>query len=812
MDGGGFKHIKQLGLNDMATEQGYYALAAYYRFKSDPRQKSLFDMSDVTLDKDAAAEVDALIQDIGTVTENSGEKITAARTAFNKLTPDQKVLVTKLTVLEKAESDYAALVKDAADEAAAEYVENLIKEIGEVTLTQESKNKIKDARRAYDTLYPEYRKTLVDNYSTLLAAEAKLDELEDEAAASAVEQKISAIGTTITLGSESKINDARNAYNALSQDQKKLVSNYQTLVDAEAALKALKATASVTFTLLGCYKHGTGETSVHTLAKGNLQTWIATKTYKIAPGDTVRDVFEEALKAARLEWKNPTGNYVESIKYNGNWIGEFTNGQNSGWMYTLNGKHPGLGVNQQTLINGDKIVFHYSDDYTKEEGSNGSGTTSGTISSTTSTIYSTYTGTASNTAAAEAVDRLIEDIGEEITLDSEAKILAARAAYDKLTEAQKKLVKSYEDLVAAEAKLAEMKGTSSENVYTETGDYIQGLGTPGVGAIGGEWMVIGLARSGRSVPTGYYDHVLNYVRENINEKEQLHSAKSSDNSRMIMALTAIGKDVTNVDGHNLLVGLNDMDYIQKQGINGPIWALLAFDSGNYPVPEGDVSREKLIDVILEAQLSDGGWALSGERSDPDMTGMAIQALASYMQSHAEVKKAVEAAVWTLSKIQNDNGSFTSVDGPNSESIAQVIVALAALGIDADTDARFVKNGISALDALLTYFIPGGGFRHVLDGNLDGMATEQAYYALVAYNRMLQNEKFLYDMTDVIDAGGDVIVEETTEPIEMPTEPVSEEEEDDNGNAVVIWTGVMTVCAAAIVVLLLNRKKLFGKFL
>jgi len=458
------------------------------------------------------------------------------------------------------------------------------------------------------------------------------------------------------------------------------------------------------------------------------------------------------------------------------------------------------------------VVFHYTDDYTKEEGSTSSGTTSGGTTSSGTTNYITTTTTKNDTATAEAVDRLIEDIGEEITLDSAEKVKAARAAYDKLTEAQKKLVKMYEDLVAAEKKLAELKGVSSVDIYAETGDYIQGLGTPGVGAIGGEWMVIGLARSGRTVPTGYYDHVLNYVRENINDAEQLHSAKSSDNSRVILALTSIGKDVTNVDGHDLLKGLNSMDYIQKQGINGPIWALMAFDSGNYPVPEGDVSREKLIDVILEAKLDDGGWAMSGERSDPDLTGMAVQALVPYMQSNLDVKKAVEDAIWTLSKMQNDNGSFSSVDGPSSESIAQVIVALAALDIDADTDARFVKNGISAMDALLTYFVPGGGFRHVLDGNLDGMAIEQAYYALVAYNRMKQNQNFLYDMTDVVDAGGDVIVEESTELTEMPTEPAAEVEEEDNGNAVVIWTGVMTLCAATVAVLLLNRKKFFGKFL
>ena len=818
VEGGGFK--KGDALNMMATEQGYYALVSYFRLLEE--KTSLYDMSDVNIETSAgnqaaADAVIALINAIGTVDLTKEDEITAARTAYNALTDAQKALISASTLkkLTDAETELAQLKQTDTDAAAANAVKELIDAIGTVTLDKESA--ITTARNAYNRLTTLQKNLVGATYlAKLTAAEAELAALKkaaaDEAAASAVEQKISNIGTNITLGSESKITTARNAYNALTADQKALVSNYQTLVNAENALSVLKSTVSVTFSLKGCYKHGSGETSVHTLSGGNLQTWIAAKTYKVQPGATVKDLFEKALSDAGLEWKNPTGNYVESIKYNGDWISEFTNGTNSGWMYTLNGKHPNLGVAQQTLVNGDVVVFHYTDDYTKEEGSTSSGTTTGGNTTTSGTTnYITTTTTQTNTATAESVDRLIEDIGEEITLDSAAKIKAARAAYDKLTEAQKKLVKKYDVLVAAEKKLAELKGVSFVDVYAETGNYIQGMGTPGVGAIGGEWMVIGLARSGRTVPTGYYDHVLNYVRENINNEERLHSAKSSDNSRVILGLTAIGKDVTNADGHDLLKGLNSMDYIQKQGINGPIWALIAFDSGNYPVPAGDVSREKLIEVILEAQLDDGGWAMSGERSDPDMTGMAIQALAPYMDSNAEVKKAVETAVWTLSKMQNDNGSFTSVDGPNSESIAQVIVALAALGIDADTDARFVKNGISALDALLTYFVPGGGFRHVLDGNLDGMATEQAYYALVAYNRMKQNQSFLYDMTDVIDRGGDVVVEETTEPTELPTEPV-EEEEEDNGNAIVIWTGVMTLCAGAIVVILLNRKKLFGKFL
>lgn len=422
--------------------------------------------------------------------------------------------------------------------------------------------------------------------------------------------------------------------------------------------------------------------------------------------------------------------------------------------------------------------------------------------------------TDSEKQAAQAVEKLIDAIGTPVTLEKEADIRKARNAYQALSDAQKYLIGNYDQLTAAEEALAQLQKTvTAEEACRITGDYLEKLGTPGVGSVGGEWMVLGLKRAGRNLAdeNSYYQTVEQYVRENINEKQQLHRAKSTENSRMILALTALGKDVTNVAGHNLLQGLCSMEYLQYQGINGPIWALIAFDSGNYPTPQGDVSREKLIDVILGAQLSDGGWALSGERSDPDMTGMALQALAAYVESRLDVKQAAERALKALSEAQNADGSFSSVDGPNSESLAQVITALAALGIDADEDARFVKNGSSAMDALLTYFIPGGGFRHVPDGNLDGMSTEQAYYALVAFGRMKQNRNFLYDMTDVIDAGGDVTTTQTTESLQLPTEPEMEQEED-TGRNILIWIGVMSACAALIGVLFLNRKRIFGKFL
>ena len=63
------------------------------------------------------------------------------------------------------------------------------------------------------------------------------------------------------------------------------------------------------------------------------------------------------------------GTYVYSVTYNGTEIGELDNGKLSGWMYTVNGTHPEVGVGSKFLNNGDTVVFHYTDDYTKEEGS-----------------------------------------------------------------------------------------------------------------------------------------------------------------------------------------------------------------------------------------------------------------------------------------------------------------------------------------------------------------------------------------------------------------------------------------------------------
>ena len=545
---------------------------------------------------------------------------------------------------------------------------------------------------------------------------------------------------------------------------------------------------TVTITLLGDKVHGNNG-QVHGLSKGGLTAWVSGHKVEVTTNMTVWDALKQL---PGVIWDNPTGNYIKSVTYGGVTIGEFTNGKNSGWMYTLNGKYPMLGVSEQYLKKGDVIVFHYTDDYTLEAADMGPAP--------------------EEKKTADEVIALINAIGV-VDLTKGDVIAKARAAYDALSAADKKLVTNYQTLLDAEASYAKLVaelGKKADSVYKTTGDYLAKLGTPGVGSIGGEWMALGLARSGRTVPEGYYDAVVKYVKDNIDSNGRLDKNKATENARIILALTAIGKDVTNVDGHDLLAGLNEMSYLSKQGINGAIFTLIALDSHSY-TPAGDVTRDKLVQAILDAQISgDGGWSLDGKNADVDMTAMAIQALAAYYKSNSSAKKAVDKGLSWLSSVQQNDGGFTSWGAANSESCAQVIVALTALGIDPTKDSRFIKNGVSVLDALCSFAVNGGGFKHLAtETNANGMATEQGFYALVAYYRLLNGQTSLYDMTDVKLEG--VKAEEPVDDTDKSDDTADTEVEDtSSGGQVVLWVVIGVVAVGGIAALAVTSKKRHGR--
>lgn len=299
--------------------------------------------------------------------------------------------------------------------------------------------------------------------------------------------------------------------------------------------------------------------------------------------------------------------------------------------------------------------------------------------------------------------------------------------------------RNYERIEEVEAKLE------------DTSEYL--LSRPSaVGSIGGEWNIIGLARSGY-ITTEYADNYINNVKEYVanNASSKLHRTKSTENSRVILALTSLGQDVTDISGYNLLEPLADYDYVKKQGLNGPMWALIALDSGNYDIPETNAenptTRQKLIDYLLQNQTTKGGWGFSSDMPYIDYTAMAVTALAPYYDTNEDVKSAVDKAVVIMSEAVDEE----NVTSP--ESYAQILTALCAMGIDPDRDEVFTK----VIDGIMSYSCENG-FKHEQNGEYNQMATEQCFYALTDYIRSRSNKTSLYTMTDAFyDINGDYLV-------------------------------------------------------
>lgn len=285
---------------------------------------------------------------------------------------------------------------------------------------------------------------------------------------------------------------------------------------------------------------------------------------------------------------------------------------------------------------------------------------------------------------------------------------------------------------------------------------VEDMGNKSDWDVGTEFLAIGLSRNDQFTEENVEQYCTSLVTElNENQSAMLNENQASNNAKAIIALTSMGIDPTDVYGYNLLEPLSDMGYVTRQGVNGIIWTLLAFDSYGYEIPENEdpsmqTTREKLVGALLASRKSDGGWAYSGGKSDVDMTGMALQALAPYYkkEGYEDVTDAVNEALEWLSDQQDSDGNFGSFGYVTSESAAQVIVALCALGINPNTDPRFVKNGKSVVDSLLSFYV-AGGFKHIYaETGKNSLATIQGNYALTAYQRFIGGKTSLYDMSDV----------------------------------------------------------------
>ena len=289
------------------------------------------------------------------------------------------------------------------------------------------------------------------------------------------------------------------------------------------------------------------------------------------------------------------------------------------------------------------------------------------------------------------------------------------------------------------------KGADTDN----TAKYLLGtVKNPTVAATGGDWTVIALERSDANVPESYFDTYYSNVTSVVkNKKGVLHERKYTEYSRVVIALTAIGKDPENVSGYDLVKPLCDYSKTTQQGINGALWALIALDCGDY----GDADiRNKYVDYLLSREKRGGGWSLAASSStaEADITAMILTALSRYTY-RTDVKNAVDRGIALLSRLQNADGGYSLSGEKNSESIAQVLVAISSLGIS-HSDKRFVKNGNTVVSALMKYRKNDGSFSHTSASDL--MATEQCFYALAAKDRLMQNKTSLFDMSDVLYTG------------------------------------------------------------
>lgn len=303
-----------------------------------------------------------------------------------------------------------------------------------------------------------------------------------------------------------------------------------------------------------------------------------------------------------------------------------------------------------------------------------------------------------------------------------------------------------------------------------------------------DWLALGIARFGYPDDTeSYLQSLENYVTKKYVNNGFLSDIAATEYQRPILSLAALGGNPKSFgsDSNGAAVNLladgiysSIMTPMWKQGINAAAYGLIALDCKQYEVPtEAATTRESILEYLISKQLADGGFALSGNSSDPDITAIVLQALVPYYDSETvysngkTVKTIVDEAFALLSEIQLDNGGYGNGSVANAESTAQVLIALCAFHIDPLTDQRFIsRNGKTVLDGLMNFYNSSdGGFIHASStaGQSNNIATDQARYALVAYYRYVNGLRPLYDYREESNVSAQKIEAIITEIEQLP---------------------------------------------
>lgn len=545
-------------------------------------------------------------------------------------------------------------------------------------------------------------------------------------------------------------------------------------------LVTLLVMASLPMTLFAADTAENHKNQIHIIVENTTYTggaWNGTLVDKWVTMNSDSTV-ESTLKAA-------LGGYTVDIQES--YYGAYVNGINglsskdgsamSGWMLIINGVMAQNGmsyykVSDDTLFEGDEIKFMFSldggadlgCDYTADKslGLKELSFSAGVLSPEFDSNTTGYTLTINSDAEVYALAE-INDISENMVIKADEKEYR-KSQKIKITDGSKIEITTQRTIwtsaspVVVEKKyeitVKKVSNIETDHMYKD----ILGLITAGLNSeslvYGNEWAVMTAARAGKLSKADaekYYKSVVDKLNEKGSEK--LDENYATTNARVILAITSIGKDAADVGGYNLLKPLADFEYITNQGINAAVYALLAINSNGYEFPKLDTraiqtTEDRLIDYILENEISTGGWDWYNTNADADLTANVLQALAPY-KNRKQVKEAIDRGINVLSSLQNPDGGYSSWGTENSCSTAQVLIALTELGISPDKDTRFVKNGYTILSALSGFYIEGMGFKYSYTDNTADTAysTIQAAYALVANDRVKNNKNSLFNMKD-----------------------------------------------------------------
>ncbi|MBQ9112770.1 MAG: DUF4430 domain-containing protein [Clostridia bacterium] len=327
-------------------------------------------------------------------------------------------------------------------------------------------------------------------------------------------------------------------------------------------------------------------------------------------------------------------------------------------------------------------------------------------------------------------------------------------------------------------------------------EWINGALTDGAG-IGAEWYIIALAQSGEYDFSRYEVALLEYL-----ERNEVYSA--STRQKYALCLSAVGS----TDGY---ISSVLTDSIGKQGIMSLVYGLHLLNNGY----SGDITSRETVEKLLSLQCGDGGWSLTGQTGDVDVTAMTVQALSVYYNTDDAVKSATDRALAFLSERQQTDGDYASYGVSNPESTAQVLVALCSLGVDCGSDQRFIKNGNTLIDGMEKYRLADGSFCHKTGGESNANATEQVFYASAAYIRMANGKGPLY----ILDRGDPENVQPApkmdTDDKKADSAPgTGTDDKNKWGNGYKLWTCLIIIAVGGVicVILFLLKKRNIKNFI